>query len=229
MGAGCGNPHAAAGTSTAGATSAVEQAYLSWWGARQGAYLKLDPGPLHALAAPAAVLPDEQRMAALRGDGHVLQLSAEHGTRTVVYRGGSTASVDDVWVDHSVELDPATMAPVQPDPALAVHESTTLRRTPARWVVDAVFRFGVSRQLPDEAVSWAAVAGGRPLPVSYAKPIEDAYLATQPPGAGHNDRVAIEQDSVAWVYDSVARGSSVTHTSTRLVQEGAAWKVQPSG
>ena len=218
----------------------VERAYLAWWSARQAAYLKLDPSPLKVYATPAALGADVQRMADLRAMRHVLRLSAEHGMQTAVYRDGATASVDDVWVDHSVELDATTLTPIQPDPGITVHESATLRRRDGRWVVDGVFRFGSSHELPGESVSYAAVTGGRPLPDFYRRPIEDAYWkesrsgalkegrngAGQAGRAGHNERVAIAQDSVAWVYDTTAVGSSVAHTATRLTQVAGVWTVQ---
>jgi hypothetical protein len=208
----------------------VERAYLAWWSARQAAFLKLDPSPLKGYATPAALGADRQRMADLRAAGHLLQLSAEHGMQTVVYRDGATASVDDVWADHSVELDPTTLSPIQPDPDVTFHDSTSLRRRGGRWVVDGVFRFGSSHELPGEGVSYAAVTGGRPLPDFYRRPIEDAYRKATQQGAGrveHNERVAIAQDSVAWVYDTTADGSSVAHTTTRLTQVSGVWMVQP--
>jgi hypothetical protein len=204
----------------------VERAYLAWWSARQAAYLKLDPSPLEVYATPAAREGDVQRMADLRAAGHLLQLSAEHGMQTVVYRDGATASVDDVWADHSVELDPTTRSPIQPDPAVTVHDSTTLRRRGGRWVVDGVFRFGSSHELPGESVSYAAVTGGRPLPDFYRRPIEDAYEKGTSRSVEHNERVAIAQDSVAWVYDTTTVGSSVAHTTTRLTQASGVWKVE---
>ena len=215
--------------SPAAAKPDVERAYLAWWGARQAAYLKLDLSPLKVYATPAALAADVQRMADLRAEGHVLQLSAEHGMQTVVYRDGATASVDDVWVDHSVELDATTRSPIQPDPGVTFHDATTLRRRGGRWMVDGVFRFGASHQLAGEAVSYAAVTGGRPLPDSYLRPIEDAYRKASRKGgerAEHNERVAIAQDSVAWVYDTSADGSSVAHTATRLTQVAGVWAVQ---
>jgi hypothetical protein len=205
----------------------VERAYLAWWSARQAAYLKADPSPLRADATPAGLEADVQRIADLRAVGHVLQLSAEHGMQTVVYRDGTTASVDDVWVDHSVELDATTRSPTQPDPDITRHDSTTLRWRGGRWLVDGVFRFGSSNELPGEAVSYAAVAGGRSLPDFSREPIEAAYRKASPKGVEHNERVAIAQDSVAWVYDTTAEGSSVAHTATRLTQRfSGAWMVE---
>jgi hypothetical protein len=222
--AGC-SPAPAA--SPAAATPGVERAYLAWWSARQAAYLKADPSLLEADATPAALEADAQRIADLRAVGHVLQLSAEHGMQTVVYRDGTTASVDDVWVDHSVELDAATRSPTQPDPDITRHDSTTLRWRGGRWLVDGVFRFGSSSELPGEAVSYAAVAGGQSLPEFSRVPIEAAYLKASRKGVEHNDRVAIAQDSVAWVYDTTADGSSVAHTATRLTQASSGvWMVQ---
>ena len=124
--------------------------------------------------------------------------------------------------------------PVQPDPGITVHESTTLHRAGGRWIVDAVHRFGVSVPLPGQQVSWAAVAGGQPLPASYTHPILSAYLAgaaaMEGAGAEHNDRVAIEQDSVAWVYDTYGNGGAPRWVATRLVQASSGgWSVQPSG
>jgi len=215
--------------SPAAARSGVERAYLAWWSARQAAYLTADPSPLKADAAAAALGADVQRMADLRAAGHVLQLSATHGMQTVVYRDGTTASVDDVWVDHSVELDATTRSPTQPDPDITRHDSTTLRLRGGRWLVDGVFRFGSSNELPGEAVSHAAVAGGRSLPGFYREPIEAAYLKASRKGVEHNERVAIAQDSVAWVYDTTADGSSVAHTTTRLAQASSGvWTVEPS-
>jgi hypothetical protein len=222
--AGC-SPAPAA--SPAAAKPGVERAYLAWWSARQAAYLKADPSPLKADATPAALEADVQRMADLRAAGHVLQLSAEHGMQTVVYRDGTTASVDDVWVDHSIELDAATRSPTQPDPDVTRHDCTTLRWRGGRWLVDGVFRFGSSNELPGEAVSYAAVAGGRSLPDFYREPIDAAYLKASRKGVEHNERVAIAQDSVAWVYDTTAEGSSVAHTATRLTQAPSGlWTVQ---
>ena len=219
--AGCSPPPTA---SPAAARPDVERAYLAWWSARQAAYLKADPSPLKAYAAPAALGADVHRMADLRAAGHLLQLSAEHGMQTVVYRNGATASVDDVWADHSVELDPGTLSPIQPDPDVTVHDSTTLRRLGGRWLVDAVFRFGSSNELPGEAVSYAAVAGGRSLPDFSREPIEAVYRKASPKGIEHNERVAIAQDSVAWVYDTTAGGSSVAHVATPLTQVSGVWR-----
>lgn len=222
--AGC-SPAPAA--SPAAARPGVERAYLAWWSVRQAAYLRADPSPLRASATPAALDPDVQRIADLRAVGHVLQLSAEHGMQTVVYRDGTTASVDDVWVDHSVELDATTRSATQPDPDITRHDSTTLRWRGGRWLVDGVFRFGSSNELPGEAVSYAAVAGGRSLPDFSREPIEAAYRKASPKGVEHNERVAIAQDSVAWVYDTTAEGSSVAHTATRLTQTSSGlWTVQ---
>jgi hypothetical protein len=98
-------------------------------------------------------------------------------------------------------------------------------------VVDGVFRFGSSHELPGESVSYAAVTGGRPLPDFYRRPIEDAYRQATRQGAGrveHNERVAIAQDSVAWVYDTTTDGSSVAHTTTRLTEVSGVWVVQPA-
>jgi hypothetical protein len=220
--AGCSRSAAGA---PASAKADVERAYLAWWSARQAAYLKLDPSPLKAYATPAALGADVQRMADLRAAGHLLQLLAEHGMQTVVYRDGATASVDDVWADHSVELDASTLSPIQPDPDVTVHDSTTLRRRGGRWVVDGVFRFGSSHELPGEAVSYAAVTGGKPLPDFYRQPIEDAYRKASRPALEHNERVAIAQDSVAWVYDTTADGSAVAHTITKLTQVSGVWTV----
>ncbi|HEY2667601.1 MAG TPA: hypothetical protein VGK51_12260 [Actinomycetota bacterium] len=223
--AGCSPAPAAAQAATPG----VERAYLAWWRARQAAYLTADVSPLRAEATPAALEVDRQRIADLRAAGHVLQLSAEHGMQTVVYRDRTTASVDDVWVDHSVELDAATRSPTQPDPDITRHDSTTLRWRGGRWLVDGVFRFGSSSELPGEPVSYAAVAGGQSLPDFYRVPIETAYLKVGRKGVEHNDRVAIAQDSVAWVYDTAADGSSVTHTATRLTQASSGvWEVLKS-
>lgn len=212
------------------AQRAVSDAYLAWWSARRGAYLTLDASPLRALAEGAAVAPDEQRMASLRADGHVLRLSVDHSTQILVYRTGTTASVDDVYADHSVELDATTLTPIQPDPGITVHESTTLHRSGGRWIVDADHRFGASEALPGEQVSWAAVAGGRPLPASYTSPILSAYLVGVAPTEGkraqHNDRVAIEQDSVAWVYDTYSNGGAPRWAATRLTQSSSGeWSV----
>ncbi|HKN49390.1 MAG TPA: hypothetical protein VJ010_04100 [Actinomycetota bacterium] len=210
----------------AAAKADVERAYLAWWSARQAAYLTADPSPLKADAAAAALGADVQRMADLRAAGHVLQLSATHGMQTVVYRDGTTASVDDVWVDHSVELDASTRSPTQPDPDVTRHDSTTLRWRGGRWMVDGVFRFGSSIELPGEAVSYAALAGGRSLPDFYREPIEAAYRKASPKGIEHNERVAIAQDSVAWVYDTTFDGSSVSHSATRLTQASGVWVKQ---
>jgi hypothetical protein len=224
--AGC-SPAPAA--SPAAARPGVERAYLAWWGARQAAYLKADPYPLKAYATVAALEADVRRIADLRAAGHVLQLSAEHGMQTVVYRDGTTASVDDVWVDHSVELDATTRSPTQPDPDITRHDSTTLRWRGGRWLVDGVFRFGSSNELPGEAVSYAAVAGGQSLPDFSREPIEAAYLKASRKGVEHNERVAIAQDSVAWVYDTTAEGSQVAHTATRLTQASGVWTERPEG
>jgi hypothetical protein len=221
-------PSAHPAAASAAARPEVERAYLAWWGARQAAYLKLDPSALKGYATPASLGSDVQRMAALRAEGHVLRLAADHGMQTVVYRDGSTASVDDVWVDHSIELDATTRSPIQPDPDVTVHDATTLRRRGGHWVVDGVFRFGSSHELPDEGVSYAAVTGGRSLPDFYRQPIQEAYRKAARKGVEHNERVAIAQDSVAWVYDTTADGSAVAHTATRLIQISGVWRVQPT-
>src|SRR5439155_1449836 len=68
--------------------------------------------------------------------------------------------------------------------------------------------------------------GGGALPDFYREPIEAAFRKARPKGIEHNERVAIAQDSVAWVYDTTADGSSVAHTATRLTQVSGVWTVE---
>lgn len=109
-------------------------------------------------------------------EGRPTRVIAEHDYQIVVYSGGEVASVDDLWINRSVSLDPRTMQPVHPDPALPTHDSFTLRRVDGRWLVDEGVRIGVGRQMPDGLFSAAAATRGARLPPALREEVERAYL-----------------------------------------------------
>jgi hypothetical protein len=160
---------------SAQARAAVRQAYLAWWGARQKAYLELDATPMKPDMTAAGYREEQGRLATQEATHDPLRLVADHNLQVVVYQDGTTASIDDIWVDHSVSLNPQTLQPVEPDPDLTIEDSTVLRRQGGRWLVDSIRRFGVSRPVAGQTVSYAAAAGGRPPPQPVLSAVETAY------------------------------------------------------
>lgn len=142
--------------------AAVRRAYLGWWSARQGAYLQLDPSGLKALMTPAGYQQEAAQVRQQAATGDPFHLVADHNLQVAVYSGSPYASVDDVWNDHSVALDPATRQPVQPDPDITIEDSATLKQVGGHWLVGDVVRFGVSRPESGQNLSYVAADSASP-------------------------------------------------------------------
>ncbi len=140
--------------------AAVRQAYLGWWSAREEAYLSLNPAPLKPLMTSSGYQKEAAQVEQQAVTGDPFRLTADHNLQIAVYKDSPYASVDDVWADHSVALDPTTHQPLQPDPNIDVEDSTFLKLIAGRWMVASVSRFGVSRPTPGQVVSYAAASNG---------------------------------------------------------------------
>lgn len=155
--------------------AAVRRAYLGWWGARAQAYLELDPAPLKALMTPSGYAQEAAQVAQQAATGDPFRLVAVHNLQVAVYAGSPYASVDDVWADHSVALDPTTRQPVQPDPDIMIEDSATLKFVGGHWLVGEVYRFGISSATSGEALSYAALDGGKPPPQRIQSQVETSF------------------------------------------------------
>ena len=155
----------------------VEKAYLAWWGAVKAANLQLDTTSLKPHMTAKGLQIEDKIIGSLKQQRTPVRVAVDHNYQIVVYGGETAASVDDVWIDHSVSLDPITMTPTQPDPALPVHESFGMRKENGSWLVDGIARFGVAQPMSGQVVSWAAAVKGQPLPEALRNEIGTSYLA----------------------------------------------------
>jgi hypothetical protein len=158
---------------TPSASAQVRSAYLAWWAARVKAYESLDPTPMKPYMTAAGYAQEKGRMA--QGPGDPLKLIARHNLQVAVYTGGKWASVDDIWVDSSVTLDPATHQPNGPPAGLTIEDSTTLEHVGDKWLVNDLGRFGVSPQVQGQSISYAASADGVPPAEPLRQQIVDAF------------------------------------------------------
>jgi len=159
--------------------AAVRQAYLTWWNARVQAYLTLNPAPMKPYMTAAGYQQEEGRLAQQQATGNPFQLVATHSLNVFVYSVGNYASVDDLWADQSVALDPATHAPIGQPAGLTVEDSTTLKKVQGRWLVDDLGRFGVSQSVDGQVVSYAAVNAASPPDRSQLEMVENAFQKYQ--------------------------------------------------
>jgi hypothetical protein len=158
---------------TPSASAQVRSAYLAWWAARVKAYETLDPTPMKPYMTAAGYTQEEGRMA--QGPGDPLKLIATHNLQIAVYTGGRWASVDDIWVDSSVTLDPATHQPNGPPAGLTIEDSTTFEHVGDKWLVNDLGRFGVNPQVQGQSISYAASADGVPPAEPLRQQIIDAF------------------------------------------------------
>jgi hypothetical protein len=201
--------------SSAQATADVRQAYLAWWGAREKAYLELNAAPMKALMTDQGFTEEKGRLGQQASTGDPLRMVADHNPQIVVYRDGGTASIDDVWVDHSVSLDPTTRQPLQQDPDLAIEDSTVLRKQGGHWLVDTIRRFGVARAIAGQTVSYAAVGGGQAVPQPMLGDIEEAFQKFNMSSASAFRTLQPSQ------LQQVENGGALTH-DTALIQQQVA-------
>jgi hypothetical protein len=198
---------------SAQAKAQVRQAYLSWWVARQKAYLQLSVEPMKPYMTAGGLTEEETRLGQQEATHDPLRLVADHNLQIAVYRDGNTASIDDVWVDHSVSLDPSTMHPVQQDPNLTIEDSTVLRKEGGHWLVDSTRRFGVSRPITGQTVSYAAVARGQSPPEPLRNEIQAAYSTE-----GRADASAFASSNIQPL-EQIEEGPALSHDATLIQQQ----------
>ena len=118
----------------------VEQAYLHAWDVWADALLELDPSGLdEAMTGPALELVTDQ-VEAQAEINQPVRIRAEHNYRIVMING-TTASVDDQYVNHSVRLDPDTLEPIEDDPRFEEHRSFTMRLVDGTWKLARIIEY----------------------------------------------------------------------------------------
>jgi hypothetical protein len=156
---------------------------------------------------------EKGRMA--QGPGDPLKLIATHNLQVAVYTGGKWASVDDIWVDNSVTLDPATHRPNGSPANLIVEDSAALQLVSGRWLVGDIGRFGVNREVAGENISYAAVADGAVPPPAITEQIAAAFQHYE--SVRDSAYLALDSSSLA----SVESGAALAADTKAIAQETA--------
>jgi len=156
--------------------SAVHQAFLAYYSAVEQSYKQLDLTPLHPFVTTDGLKQEQGHMDAAVKSGARYQFTADHDLQVAVYSDHQHASIDDILVRHTVELDPASMAPKSAATTDTLHASYALQRQGDRWLVDSVKGFGEATATTDLPVSYAAASRDRPLAGAVWTEVEQAYL-----------------------------------------------------
>ena len=157
------------------ATAEVQQAYLNFYSALGEAYKQLDAAPVQQDVTSDGLKQQQGIIQQAAQSGYRYQVTADHDLHTVVYSGRILASVDDVMLRHSLPLDILTRAPIGPDQAETIHESTVLVKANGQWLVDSIVAFGAAGPRADLSISYAAVSRGKPLSSALQTEIQGAY------------------------------------------------------
>jgi len=116
----------------------VLQAYNQFWQIRSQALLELDPSQLvHVTAGP--VLDGERRaIETLRAQNRAQQVEVEHNAR-ILFASADEAAVEDHYVSHTVLVDAASKAPIEPPPSTSWRLAYRLQKIDGVWkVVESV-------------------------------------------------------------------------------------------
>jgi hypothetical protein len=112
----------------------VEAAYLKSWEDYTRAIRVLDVSLLTSSYADDALDTRRHEFEELRQAGQAAAMRVEHGPLQIQL-DGSRAMVEDTYRNHSVLVDPATGAPLEPDPNNVLRRRYTLERRGSVWVV----------------------------------------------------------------------------------------------
>jgi hypothetical protein len=118
----------------------VGQAYLHAWDVWAGALLELDPSRLPEVLTGEALELVQGQVEAQAEKNQPVRVRVEHDYRILIV-DGSTASVDDRYVNHNVRLDPQTLEPIEEDPNERLRRSFTLRLVDGTWKIAEIIGY----------------------------------------------------------------------------------------
>ena len=158
-------------------TDDVMRAYLAYSEAGAQEVRELVLTPVRPFLTDAGAKQEATLLQKISQTGFRYEVTADHKPQVVVYTSGDLASVDDIKVRHTVQLDLATRVAVGAAQSDIIHESYALKKQGGRWLVDSVAAFGTASSEPPFDISYAAVSRDKPLGTAPRSPIEHAFQA----------------------------------------------------
>jgi hypothetical protein len=120
----------------------VKQAYLEQWEVYGHAIEDLESTRLDEVFIGKALEVVNLEIEDRRRQGTPLRVRVIHDFAVKIV-DATTAVVDDRYINHSVEFDPDTGKPTEPDPNEIIHEVYTLEKVNGKWKVSAIVRQSV--------------------------------------------------------------------------------------
>ncbi len=121
-------------TTTLSLAAQVLAAYNTSWHVYADALRRLDPSNLPEVFAGDALRQAERDVANQKAKHQPVRIAITHHAR-VLLATATDGVVQDNYRNHSVALDAATGAPVEPDPNQIVHQRQSLKRLGGVWKV----------------------------------------------------------------------------------------------
>ena len=164
-------------TPATNAVADVRQSFLSYFSALELEAKQLDIAPVRPFLTDAGAKQEQATLAQLVQTGNRFQVTADHDLQIVVYNQGNLASVDDVFVHHTLVLDAKTQVPTGPPRTDTVHGSYALVKQAGHWLVDSVIEFGTAVADQNGAFSYVARSRNSALPPVLRTEVDKAFLA----------------------------------------------------
>lgn len=120
----------------------VRAAYLEQWDVYAEAVRTLQSDRLDEVFTNEALSVVRQEVRVRLRKGTPLRVQVKHDLAVKVI-DPITAVVDDRYINHSVEFEPETGKPTEPDPNEIIHEVYTLKKVNGVWKVSAIVRQSV--------------------------------------------------------------------------------------
>jgi hypothetical protein len=123
----------------------VKEAYLRQWDVYTRIVEDLNPSGIEEVFTGRALAVVSREIRDRRQNQTPLRVRVKHDLAVKIV-DATTAVVDDRYINHSVEFDPDTDKPTEPDPNEIIHEVYTLRRVDGEWKVSAIVRESVQQR-----------------------------------------------------------------------------------
>jgi hypothetical protein len=120
----------------------VREAYLEQWEIYAQAAEDLKPTGIGDAFIGKALEVVQREIRDRHRQGTPLRVRVKHDLAVKIV-DATTAVVDDRYINHSVEFNPDTGSPTEPDPNEIIHEVYTLKKVNGTWKVSAIVRQSV--------------------------------------------------------------------------------------
>ena len=120
--------------------AAVEQAYLRHWVVFIAAFHNLNPTELESVLSGSALDIVRRQVQEQKRMNEPVEVRVEHNY-SIVMLNGTTASVDDNYINHSIRLDGGTGKPIEKDPNQKVHKTYTLKKVSEQWKITDIISY----------------------------------------------------------------------------------------